>query len=203
MKSKEIFLQNTIKALVSGCCKLTNFSDGSMENIHQFFGAPEFVRPSFDEVPTSHLDQLANSSTSGCRKDCHGVRMLQAITIRSIIYKLISTRSFAVNYVQEAIQGTKTAIAYVYCDYENPKTHSELELLSSIARQLTEQTNSILPAVKEFCGKNVERRRNPTGDEWISLIKSICLLFQTTYVFVDALVIFLYPISRFNEFQSH
>ncbi len=78
----------------------------------------------------------------------------------------------------------------MYCDYENPKTQSELELLSSITRQLTEQTSSMPPAVKEFCDKNAEKRRHPTGEEWISLIKSICLLFQTTYVFVDALVMF-------------
>lgn len=97
------------------------------------------------------------------------------------------------NYVQEASQGSKTAIAYIYCDYENPKTQSELELLSSIARQLAKQTNSIPSAVKEFCEKNAERRRHPTGDEWVLLLKSIGLLFQTTYIFVDALVIFLYP----------
>jgi ankyrin repeat domain-containing protein 50 len=129
--------------------------------------------------------------------------MLQAATIHSIIYMLISTRSLAVNYIHEVIQGTKAAIVYIYCDYKNPKTQSELELLSSIARQLTEQTSSIPRAVKEFCGKNAERRRNPTGDEWISLVKSICLHFQTTYVFVDALVIFFYPTNRFNKSQGH
>ncbi|TAQ84511.1 hypothetical protein B7494_g7175 [Chlorociboria aeruginascens] len=95
--------------------------------------------------------------------------------------------SFAVDYTQEAIQGSKAAIACIYCDYKNPKTHSELELLSSITRQLTKQTSSIPQEVREFCAKDAERRRNPTGDEWISLVKSICSLFQNTYVFVDAL----------------
>jgi len=55
------------------------------------------------------------------------------------------------------------------------------------------------PAVKEFCDKNAEKRRNPTGDEWISLVKSICLLFQTTYVFVDALVIFFIRLTAINK----
>jgi hypothetical protein len=150
--------------------------------------------------PPRILINLLTCETSGCRKDCHDVRILQATTIRSIIYRLISTRSFAVNYAQEAIQRTKAAIAYVYCDYKNPQTQSELELLSSITRQLTKQTSSIPPVVKEFCDKNAERRRNPTGDEWISLVKSICFLFQTTYVFVDALVIFLSPNNHFDKF---
>jgi hypothetical protein len=89
----------------------------------------------------------------------------------------------------------KIAIAYIYCDYKNPKTQSELKLLSSITRQLTEQASSIPPAVKQFCDKNAEKRRNPTGDEWTSLINSICLLFQKTYVFIDAIV-------RFSSEQS-
>ncbi|ELR06088.1 hypothetical protein VC83_07746 [Pseudogymnoascus destructans] len=95
--------------------------------------------------------------------------------------------SFVVDHIQEAIQGTKAATAYLYCDYKNPKTQSELELLSSVARQLAEQTSSMPSAVNEFCDKNAEKRRNPTGDEWIALIKSISHVFQRTYLFVDAL----------------
>ena len=129
--------------------------------------------------------------------------MPQATTIHSVIYRLISIRSLAVNHVQEATQGTKAAIAYIYCDYKNPRTQSELELLSSLTRQLTEQTSSMPTAVKEFCDKNAERRRNPTGDEWISLVKSLCLLFRTTYIFVDALVIFFILNNRFNKLKGH
>lgn len=141
----------------------------------------------------SCLGQIADLQTSGCREDCYNVCMAQAAAaiVHCIIYRLIFSRSLAVNYVQEATQGTQTAIAYVYCDYKNSKSHSELELLSSITRQLTEQTISVPAAVKEFCDKNAERRRNPTGDEWISLAESICLVFQTTYIFIDAVVILL------------
>jgi ankyrin repeat domain-containing protein 50 len=124
---------------------------------------------------------------------------MQATTIHSIIYRLISTRSLTVYHVHEAIQGKKAAIAYIYCDYNNPKTQSKLELLSNIACQLTEQTSSMPLAVKEFCDKNAKKRRNPTGDEWISLIKSICLLFQKTYVFVDALVIFFIQLTSLTS----
>lgn len=197
MKSKKMYLQNINRGLGSGYCKRTNFSDGSRVNIHQFSGAPEFVWPS-----TFVFDHLTNLLISGCWKDCHNVCTLPTHYCFkcSRVYILTSARSLAVNYVQEALQGTNIAIAYVYCDYENPKTHSELKLLSSIARQLTEQTSSIPLVVKEFCEKGAERRRNPTGDELISLVESICLLFQTTYVFIDALVTFLYPIICFGKF---
>ena len=82
------------------------------------------------------------------------------------------------------------AIAYIYCDYKNAKTQSEVELLASITRQLAEQTSPLPPEVKVFHEKDAQRRRNPTNDERISLFRSICVLFQTIYVFIDALVIF-------------
>ncbi len=114
--------------------------------------------------------------------------MLKRSTPCSLNFWLTLTRSFAVDHVQETIEGTKAAIAYIYCDYKDKKTQSELALLSSIARQLTEQTSSIPPIVQEFCEKNAQKRRNPTGDEWTLLIKSICVLFQTTFIFIDAIV---------------
>ena len=102
----------------------------------------------------------------------------------------IFTSSIAVNHVVKATQGAETAIAYVYCDYQDPKTQSEVELLCSITRQLAEQTNPLPPEIKEFRDKSAQKRRNPTEDERISLIRSICLVFQKTYIFIDALVTF-------------
>lgn len=100
----------------------------------------------------------------------------------------IFNRSIVVNHVGEATQGRKVAIAYIYCDYKDAKTQSELELLSSIIRQLAEQTSPLPPEVKAFRDKDTQERRNPTDDERVSLLRSLCLLFRTTYVFIDALV---------------
>lgn len=79
-------------------------------------------------------------------------------------------------------------MVYIYCDYKDVRTQSEFELLSNIARQLAEQTSSIPPVVREFRDRNAGKNRNPKGDEWISFINALCLLFQKTYIFVDALV---------------
>ncbi|WEW59218.1 hypothetical protein PRK78_004687 [Emydomyces testavorans] len=95
--------------------------------------------------------------------------------------------SIAVNYVSETTRGTKSAIVYIYCDYKDEKTQSELQLLSSISRQLAEQSHPIPPEVIEFREKNAEKKRNPTADEWIFFIRSLCLAFQSIYIFVDAL----------------
>ncbi|PGH05438.1 hypothetical protein GX51_02962 [Blastomyces parvus] len=108
---------------------------------------------------------------------CYGIRKSPDLMLVSI----------AVNYASEAARKMKGATVCVYCDYKNPKTHSELDLLASIARQLTEQSHAIPAVVKEFREKNAEKKRTPTENEWISLIRSLSSLFQQTCVFIDAL----------------
>lgn len=76
----------------------------------------------------------------------------------------------------------------MYCNYKDTNTHSELALLSSIARQLTEQVDHVPPVVKEFRDQNATKKRDPTGDEWITLINSLGRSFYRTIIIVDALV---------------
>lgn len=54
--------------------------------------------------------------------------------------------------------------------------------------QLAKELNPLPPEVKIFCDKDAKERRNPTEGERILLLRSICSYFQTTYVFIDALV---------------
>ncbi|KAI4146689.1 MAG: hypothetical protein L6R39_003369 [Caloplaca ligustica] len=97
--------------------------------------------------------------------------------------------SIVVNHVAQLTQGERVAIAYIYCDYKDAKTQSEVELLCSVVRQLAEQTSPLPPELKAFRDQSTQARRNPTDNERISLLRSICLLFQNTYLFIDALVI--------------
>ena len=136
-----------------------------------------------DHPSSSWLVALIDFGDSWRRKDCHDVCITQ-----TIVSNLTDNRSLAVNHVQESVRGSKAAIAYVYCDYKDTATHFELELLASIARQLIEQTTSIPATATDFCNRNTGRRRNPTSDEWVSLIQSLCIFFPATYLFIDALV---------------
>lgn len=99
-----------------------------------------------------------------------------------------SYRSIVVNHIGEEIHGTESALAYVYCDYKDTNTQSATGLLSSVIRQLAEQLGSLPPEVKAFRDNDLERRRNPTDDERVSLLKSLCSYFQTVYICIDALV---------------
>lgn len=97
-------------------------------------------------------------------------------------------RSIIIDDVNEKTRGTDTALAFMYCNYKDTNTHSELALLSSIARQLTEQVDHVPPVVKEFRDQNATKKRDPTGDEWITLINSLVRSFYRTIIIVDALV---------------
>jgi hypothetical protein len=77
-------------------------------------------------------------------------------------------------------------------------TQSEIEHLSSIARKLVDQIKPIPPEVKAFREKYAEKSRHPTGDERISLLRTVSKLFEKTYIFVDALAIFFAPRSSIS-----
>jgi hypothetical protein len=98
----------------------------------------------------------------------------------------IAIRSLVINHIEEATQGKNTALAYVYCHYKDEKTTSEIELLSSIIRQVAEQTSPLPLEIVAF--RDAHLRRKPTNDEWISLLISIRHLFDTIFVCIDALV---------------
>jgi len=106
-------------------------------------------------------------------------------------------RSAAIHHVEENTKRSDVAIAYVYCDYKDPKTQSEIELFSSIARQLAEQSYPMPPEVKAYRDKWIEKRSYPSDDEGFSLVRDVALLFNRTFVFVDALVMFFIGLTAF------
>ncbi|KAL7936459.1 ankyrin repeat-containing domain protein [Trichoderma chlorosporum] len=95
--------------------------------------------------------------------------------------------SAAISYVEEETLGRNSAIVCIYCDYKDPRTRSEIEIMSSIIRQLAEQCKPLPLAVKVFRDKYFEKRTDPSSEERLSLIKTLSQLFDQTYVFVDAL----------------
>lgn len=60
--------------------------------------------------------------------------------------------------------------------------------MSSLTRQLAEQMDTLPTEVKVFHDKTIQKNRNPTDNERLSLVKSISCYFETVYIFIDALV---------------
>lgn len=91
-----------------------------------------------------------------------------------------------VTYVEDNTLGSQVAIAYVYCDYKEPKT--EAEILSAIIRQLAEKCHPLPIEVKKFRENYMDKRMHPSNEERISIIRCMAQLFEKTYIFIDALV---------------
>jgi hypothetical protein len=74
--------------------------------------------------------------------------------------------------------------------------------MSSLTRQLAEQTDSLPLEVKKFHDENAERNRDPTEEERLSLVRAISCSFNKTYIFIDALVIFLFHLVTTGNFPN-
>ena len=96
--------------------------------------------------------------------------------------------SIAVNYVAEYTRGQDIAIIYVYCDYKDSSTHSVNALLSSLLRQLIEQTPRAesIAELSMILNENA-KYRDPTEAELFTWVCTVSKDFNNVYIFVDAL----------------
>jgi hypothetical protein len=85
-------------------------------------------------------------------------------------------------------KGSSVAIAYVYCDYQDATTLSGDAILGSLTRQLAEQCPPVPLEVKAFRDKYSGKNARPSSEERISLLRLLAGHFQSTYVFIDAVV---------------
>ncbi|KAK0517520.1 hypothetical protein JMJ35_000675 [Cladonia borealis] len=96
--------------------------------------------------------------------------------------------SIAVNCVAETTRGQDIAIIYVYCDYKDSSTHSVNALLSSLLRQLIEQSPRAesIAELSMMLNENA-KYRDPTEAELFTWVCTVSKDFKDVYVFVDAL----------------
>ena len=96
--------------------------------------------------------------------------------------------SIAVKYVAESTRGQDIAITYVYCDYKDTLTHSVTALLSSLLRQLIEQTPRAesIAELSTILTENA-KYRDPTEAELFTWVCTVSKDFNNVYIFVDAL----------------
>ncbi|KAK8000508.1 hypothetical protein PG990_013108 [Apiospora arundinis] len=102
-----------------------------------------------------------------------------------------------ISYLEDNTSSSNVGIAYVYCNYREPYTESEM--FSSIIRQLSQQISPLPSEVKSFYITWLEKKSYPSNDVYITLITNISKLFRRTFVFVDALpYVRLFLTSRGN-----
>jgi hypothetical protein len=96
--------------------------------------------------------------------------------------------STVVSYLDGGPERSQVAIAVVYCDYGDPRTRSEVDILSSLTRQLAEKCRPLPRELKAFRERYVRKMTRPTTEEHVALVRSLTRLFKKTYIFIDALV---------------
>ena len=87
--------------------------------------------------------------------------------------------------MDEINRSLKIANIYFYCDSQNPKTHSEIELLLSIVKTMVKGDQSIAKKLYLF---RKEKGRRPRRDELLTFINSCSKYFDRIFVLIDALV---------------
>lgn len=182
---------------VNGSFVMRPSNNGSRLSALQLCGATEIVSALPLSTATSQARLTRQKTDVGklfwrkipSHSWCH--TYILASTVGEMLTLTLS--SFLVDFLHETTKRSDTAIAYIYCNYKEKSTHSTYQLLSSIARQITEQVGELPPVVKQFRDQNATKKRNPTGEEWIALIQSLRGLFSRTIIVVDALVCLIPP----------
>jgi hypothetical protein len=79
------------------------------------------------------------------------------------------------------------AVAYVYCDYDNPETQRTLNLVSSLAKQLVLQSDDVPAEVEKLYIKHNKGHVSPSLGEYLELFPALSACFEKTFIIVDGL----------------
>lgn len=94
--------------------------------------------------------------------------------------------------IESVLQETnpKTGLAYFFCRYEDPNTHTVTNILCSLAAQLAFQKSDTFDLLaREYDKLNPPRglARKPDDDDLLSLLEGMCGLFEKVFVVVDGI----------------
>lgn len=100
---------------------------------------------------------------------------------------MIAFRSYVVNDLQSSSPGDDVCVAYVYCDYNDQKNQTTLNLLSSISKQFALQHKQLPEQLKELYVKHENGQSSPSMEDYINLLKTLSNGFRRSFIVVDAL----------------
>ncbi|KAH7145454.1 hypothetical protein B0J13DRAFT_501157 [Dactylonectria estremocensis] len=96
--------------------------------------------------------------------------------------------------INECLQRTKTnprtAVAYFFCTYRDPKTHVSSTILSSLAAQLAQQSESAYQVLAEYYEELQPEQQlsaEPTVDELLEVICTMCTSYSQVYLIIDGI----------------
>ena len=84
-------------------------------------------------------------------------------------------------------RGTREAVAFVYCDYQDLVTQTATNLISSLVWQLARKTDGFPPSAWTLRKECKSMNRKPSLQELLALLKDVVQGLSKAFVVVDAL----------------
>lgn len=115
--------------------------------------------------------------------------MVSIISIVSILKRLglKNTSSLAVQDLIERFVGGSIGLAFLYCDYRDPKGQTEVQFIGSLVNQLLRQFGSIPCKVSELYRSKKKNGTMLELQEAVDMLKATVDCFDRCYLCIDAL----------------
>jgi hypothetical protein len=96
--------------------------------------------------------------------------------------------SIVVNYLDSKFRNdSKTALAYIYCNFQRQNEQNIEHLLASVLKQLSLCLLSLPDSIKILYDQHKSQRTRPSLDEIIGLLQPMAAMYSRVFIIVDAL----------------
>ena len=95
--------------------------------------------------------------------------------------------SIVVNNIISAFHGSKSGLAYIYCNFRRQNEQKPGHLIASMLRQLAENQSSLPRSVKDLYSHHVSKRSRPEIHQLLTVLFSTALDLPRVFIVVDAL----------------
>jgi hypothetical protein len=100
---------------------------------------------------------------------------------------LISLRSIVVEHLQELSKEDGIAVAFIYCDYKDRENQTDLNLFSSLVKQLALQQKEMPSDIRDLYCRHHDGHGPLVLEEALHLLWRCANLFRKCFILVDAL----------------
>ena len=91
------------------------------------------------------------------------------------------------DHLQATILDSKSAVAFIYCNYKERSQQTLTNLLSSVARQLIDRSNLIPDQLRSSYSQRTKDETRPSHQDLLELLADIGSGFSSIFLVIDAL----------------
>lgn len=95
--------------------------------------------------------------------------------------------AMTIDHLSKTIRSRSAGLAYVFCNYKTQTSQSAASLLAAILKQLVQDQPTIPDRVWNIYREHYPRGTNMSFDDCVEALTSVCRMYPTVYIVVDAL----------------